>query len=245
VVLEDESHKHRRLTVRISVETYVPEHIRPTRRNVLIVGQNVSGMDALSEHRDKTQIYLVHSVKIVHGAAATIHGVQAFWDWVAQVPPLWGVILLNFLPALELRAAIPYGLLATDLSPSVVITAAVVTNWLVAPLVYLFLRYVLRFLLRWGWFARHWQRYSERVQRKISRAVESWGAWGLALFIGIPLPGSGVYTGALGAYMLGMSFRRFMLVALAGVIMAATLVSVIVLSGSEALSWMVNEGGAR
>jgi uncharacterized membrane protein len=223
----------------------MPEHSRPARRNVLIVGQHLAGMDALGEHRDKTQIYLVHSLKIVHGAAATIHGVQAFWDWVAQVPPLWGVILLNFLPALELRAAIPYGLLATDLSPTVVITAAVITNWLVAPLVYLFLRYVLRFLLRWGWFAGHWQRYSERVQRKISRAVESWGAWGLALFIGIPLPGSGVYTGALGAYLLGMSFRRFMLVALAGVVIAATLVSIIVLSGSEALGWMVNESGAK
>ena len=170
---------------------------------------------------------------------------QGFWEWIAAVPPIWGVIVLNFVPALELRAAIPYGILATDLPLWTVVMAAVATNWLVAPLIYLFLRYLLRFLLGWGWFARVWERYTAGVQRRIHRAVESWGAWGLALFIGIPLPGSGVYTGAVGAYLLGMGFRRFMWVALVGVLVAATAVTAIVVSGNEALSWLINETAVR
>lgn len=170
--------------------------------------------------------------------AATIRGVQGLIDWITQVPPLVGIAVLTFLPLLELRASIPYGLLATTLPWWVVFIAAVVTNWLVAPFVYLFLKYALRFLTRNAWFARVWERYSERTQMRISRTVDTWGAWGLAVFIGIPLPGSGVYTGALGAYLLGMGFRRFMWVALAGVLIAAITVTIIVMTGVEACSWM-------
>jgi uncharacterized membrane protein len=166
--------------------------------------------------------------------------VQPLLDWAAGIPPLWGIAFLTLIPALELRASIPYGLLATELPAWLVVLTAVAANWLIAPLVYLALRYLLKLMLRWGWFARAWQRYSARVLARTERVVNSWGAWGLAVFIGIPLPGSGVYTGALGAYLLGMGFRRFMWVALAGVLIAAALVSLIVLSGSGAFGWLVS-----
>lgn len=165
---------------------------------------------------------------------------QPLLDWAASIPPLWGIALLTLLPALELRASIPYGLLATELPVWLVVAAAVAVNWLIAPLVYLVLKYLLHFLLRWRWFDRVWQGYSTRVLARTERAVNSWGSWGLAVFIGIPLPGSGVYTGALGAYLLGMGFRRFMWVALVGVLIAAGLVSLIVLSGSEAFGWLIS-----
>ena len=168
----------------------------------------------------------------------------AVWAWVEQVPPLLGIILLTLLPALELRASIPYGLLGTGLPLWQVVLAAVLANWAIAPLVYLFLRHVVRLLERWPWFARLWERYTARVQSRAQRAVESWGTWGLALFIGIPLPGSGVYTGALGAYLLGMSLRRFIWVALAGVLIAAALVTLITATGSEAFSWMIRKWGS-
>lgn len=165
---------------------------------------------------------------------------QAFIDWAASIPPLWGIAILTFVPALELRASIPFGLLATDLPAWEVVAAAVAVNWLIAPLMYLFLKYLLKFMLRWRWFNGAWERYTQRVQRRVERAVNSWGAWGLAVFIGIPLPGSGVYTGALGAYLLGMGLRRFLWVALVGVLIAAALVTAIVLTGSEAFGWMIS-----
>jgi uncharacterized membrane protein len=165
--------------------------------------------------------------------------VEGFWQWVEQVPPVLGIVLLTLFPALELRASIPYGLLATETPVWTVVGLAVAVNWALAPLLYLFLKYVLHLLLRWRWFARHWERYAERVQARIHRQVETWGALGLALFIGIPLPGSGVYTGAVGAYLLGMGFRRFLWVALVGVCIAAILVTAVVLTGSEAFKWMV------
>jgi len=161
------------------------------------------------------------------------------------VPPLLGIVILTFVPTLELRASIPYGVLATPLPLGVVVLVATATNWVLAPLVYLFLKYVLKLLLRWPWFARVWERYSQRVLRRIERGVNTWGAWGLALFVGIPLPGSGVYTGAVGAYVLGMGFRRFMWVALVGVLIAAALVTLITLSGNEAFAWLLNKQGVQ
>ena len=163
--------------------------------------------------------------------AATIRRVQGLIDWITQVPPLLGIAVLTFVPTLELRASIPYGLLATNLPWYWVFVSAVLINWAVAPVVYFFLKYFVKFLVQWPWFARIWERYTERTQKRIKRSVQTWGAWGLVVFIGIPLPGSGVYTGALGAYLLGMSFRRFLWVALGGVMIAAVAVTLIVTLG--------------
>lgn len=169
--------------------------------------------------------------------------VHAMMDMAHAIPAWLAVVLLTLIPALELRASIPYGLLATCLPAWQVIALAILANWAIAPLVYGVLQYLLKLCVRWPWFARRWERYSSHVLKKIHGSVESWGSWGLALFIGIPLPGTGVYTGAVGAYLLGMSLRRFMLVALAGVLMAGIIVSVVVLTGSEAFAWLANSPG--
>jgi uncharacterized membrane protein len=56
----------------------------------------------------------------------------------------------------------------------------------------------------------------------------------------VPIPGFGVYSGALGAYLLGMSFGRFMWVSFIGVLIAAALVTAATLSGSSAFSWVMS-----
>lgn len=149
------------------------------------------------------------------------------WLWVQGLHPLLAVMVLTYLPVFELRAGIPYGIVVAKLPVWQVLPVAILSNWIVAPLVYLFLRHLMRFFLRWKWFARLWERYTEHFQKRIHRAVEGKGAWGLALFIGVPIPGSGVYAGALGAYLLGMELRRFMLVSFVGVVMAASIVTIL------------------
>ena len=153
--------------------------------------------------------------------------------------PLIAVIVLTFMPIFELRASIPYGLLVAEIPLQVLLPIVVLVNWLVAPVMYFFMRYILVFVRRWGWFDRLWQKYTAKAQRKAEKVMETWGLWGLALFIGIPLPGSGVYTGAVVAFVLGVSLRQFIWVALAGVCIAALAVTLVVVSGSEVFAWMV------
>jgi uncharacterized membrane protein len=81
-----------------------------------------------------------------------------------------------------------------------------------------------------------------RTQRNVEPWVNKWGVLGLGLFIGIPLPGSGVYSGALGAYLLGFRFRDFMVASVIGVLMAGGIVSLVMVSGSTAFDLLLARG---
>ena len=75
-----------------------------------------------------------------------------------------------------------------------------------------------------------------RARTNVEKYVDRWGTLGLALFIGVPLPGSGVYSGALGAYLLGFGFAQYMIAATLGVIIAGSLVTAAVLTGTSAMN---------
>ena len=88
--------------------------------------------------------------------------------------------------------------------------------------------------LRFAWIERLWDRLVLRARGRIEPYVERYGTLGLALFVGVPLPGSGVYTGGLGAYLLGFGLRRYMVASVVGVLIAATAITVVVLTGATA-----------
>jgi uncharacterized membrane protein len=121
--------------------------------------------------------------------------------------------LITLIPALELRASIPMGILGgswawlsmgeASLSPAVVVTVCVLTNIVLGWVVYLLMAPMIRLFERFSWFRRWVEPLLQRAQRKLAPYVEKYGGIGVALFIGVPLPGSGVYTGAVGAYLLG------------------------------------------
>ncbi len=145
------------------------------------------------------------------------------------------LVLLTLVPTLELRASIPYGIVDSTLSAPLVIAICVAANIALAPLVWLFVHKGLAFFLKVAWIERLYERVVGRARERLHPYVERWGTFGLALFIGVPLPGSGVYSGALGAYLLGFDFRRYMLASVAGVVIAGAVVSAVMLSGTTAL----------
>jgi len=146
---------------------------------------------------------------------------------------IW-MVVLTFLPTLELRASIPYGCLVGQVPWTIVAPLCIVTNFLLAPLVWLFVHHVMGIFLKIGFIARIYDWIVKRTQRKVEPYVKRFGTIGLALFIGVPLPGSGVYSGCLGAYLLGFKFRDYMWASALGVLIAGTAVTVAVLSGAEA-----------
>jgi uncharacterized membrane protein len=147
------------------------------------------------------------------------------------------LIAITFIPALELRASIPYGILKLGMNWWSVFLICVVANIILGILVYLLLDKVIHLFLRWNWFARIYKKFVERTQRRIHKAVEKWGELGVAIFIGIPLPGSGVYTGGLGSYLLGLSFKKFLVSCIIGCLIAGVAVTLIVVFGQGA--WML------
>ncbi len=153
---------------------------------------------------------------------------------------LW-IVLLTFVPALELRASIPYGILVAKLPWFVVVPLAVVSNIALGPIIYLLLNHLLHVLLRIRIVNRFWDHMILRTQKKIHPLVEKYGVLGLSIFIGIPLPGSGVYSGAIGGYLLGFTKREFYISTVLGVLIAAIVVTIVVMTGSGALDLFVKK----
>ena len=110
--------------------------------------------------------------------------------FIQGIPPLLALVLLTLFPFLELRASIPYGILVLKMQWWWVFLLAVVVNILLGPLLYFIMDQFLHLFLKMKWFEKLWNKIIERPRKKIHAAVEKWGELGVAIFIGIPLPGS-------------------------------------------------------
>lgn len=133
------------------------------------------------------------------------------------------VVLAAALPIFELRLAIPLGLIRFDLPVAQVYFLALLGNILpVIPLL-LFFKYFFHHLEKVRFFGPFFKWWFARVERK-SKLVERWGFWGLILFVAVPLPVTGAWTGTVAATLFKINpckaFVAILIgVAIAGVIM--------------------------
>ncbi len=135
------------------------------------------------------------------------------------------LMFISFFPGIELRGAIPFGL-ATGMNPIMVILVSVFANILLIPIVFGALNFFWEFIKDWSIV----ERYVERVRRKSKPYVDKYGPYGVFVFVSIPLPGSGVYTGVLISWLFGMKMRETTLPIILGVITAAAAVTVVSMS---------------
>ena len=140
-------------------------------------------------------------------------------------------ILLALLPISELRGAIPWAYF--NGAPLGVATAlGVGINLLVAPIAYLFLASLHTFFFRsWKWYQAFFTRFVERARIKVEPHFSKWGYVGLALFVGVPLPITGAWTAALGAWVLGLKKRPTIIAISFGVLISATIVTLLIAFG--------------
>ena len=137
----------------------------------------------------------------------------------------WCVFLCAMIPIIELRGAIPLGA-ALGLHPVVNYLLAIAGNLLPVPFILLFIRKVLDWMERIPCFEKlvRWLRAKAEKGRG---KVEKYAVIGLAIFVGVPLPGTGAWTGSLVAALMGMRFSKAMLSAICGVLAAGVLMSLI------------------
>jgi len=151
-------------------------------------------------------------------------------------------VLLTLTPIFELRWSIPVGLWSKPLElpfvgtvnglglPLVeVLLVVLLSNILLGVVLFLLLDWLVRVFTRVQFIKVIYNMIVARTQRKAKPFIERYGTIGLALFIGIPLPGSGVWTGALVAHLFGVRFKKFVVAEILGVLIAAAIVTAIVL----------------
>jgi len=141
-------------------------------------------------------------------------------------------IFLAVLPISELRGAIPYAYF-NGTSLLVASLIGTLANLLVAPLAHLFLTYFHQFFYKhWPFYKRVFDSTIIRVQTRMSAKIQKYGLLGVLLFVGIPLPVTGAWTGTLGAWLLGLKKRHLYLAVSGGVIMASIIITTLLFIGS-------------
>ena len=142
--------------------------------------------------------------------------------------------LVSMVPLIELRGAIPFAV-GMGLDYFTALAVCVIGNMLPVPVIYLFARKV----LIWGkdkkyigkFFTFCIEKGEKGGQKLVAKAGRGGLFFALLLFVGIPLPGTGAWTGTLAASFLNMGFRSTTLSVSLGVILAGIIMGIISLTG--------------
>lgn len=153
-----------------------------------------------------------------------------------SLPPEIATMLLAMVPVAELRGAIPIGRTLYQLPVVSAYIWAIIGNML-----------PVYFILTWFDPIATWLRkvspladkfftwLFERTRRKLEKNVEKYGVFALALFVAIPLPATGAWTGSLAASLFGLSKKKAFISILIGVLVAGVLISMLTAGGLAAL----------
>jgi uncharacterized membrane protein len=152
------------------------------------------------------------------------------------------IFLIAMVPLIELRGALPvaYGIHTANPDFNLLMAYIVIAigNMLPVPFIYFFARKV----LEWGkdkryigrfftWCLEKGEKGGQKLQSKAGRGLY----WALLLFVGIPLPGTGAWTGTLAASFLDMDFKKSVVAVIGGVVLASVIVGVICTLGFGAI----------
>ena len=151
------------------------------------------------------------------------------------------VFFISMVPLIELRGAIPVGV-GLGLPLWSVYIIAIIGNMLPVPFIFFFARKV----LAWGadkpvigkfftFCLKKGHKGGEKLKEKAGRGLP----WALLLFVGIPLPGTGAWTGTLAASLLDMDFKSSVLACMGGVLLAGCIMGALSVAGFSALGAVV------
>lgn len=132
------------------------------------------------------------------------------------------VLIISAMPFSELRGAIPLALYL-GFTPAESYIISVIGNILPVPFLLLFLEYLVRIATRIDFIARIYGKIVDRVEKR-KKIVENYGYFGLTLFVAIPLPVTGAWTGTLLAFLLQLNRLKAFLFISAGVCVAGFVV---------------------
>jgi uncharacterized membrane protein len=157
------------------------------------------------------------------------------WLGARGLSPVWIVLLISMIPIIELRGAIPIAILFFKMDAPLAVGISILGNMLPVPVILLLMDRFFALLRKFRWGERFEDWIFKRTRNK-GKVVQKYEAIGLTIFVGIPLPGTGAWTGALAANIFGVAFWRSMLCILLGVLIAAAAVTTLVLTGQMVAS---------
>ena len=144
--------------------------------------------------------------------------IEAIENFLISINPSFGVFAVSMVPIIELRGAIPLGI-GLDLNWFWVYMISVIGNLLPVPFVILLVRPIIEWLVHSKMFCKLGNWLDERTKKKTENMTK-YKKWGLFIFVAVPLPGTGAYTGAMIAGMLNMRLKDALPAIIFGVLVA-------------------------
>lgn len=156
-----------------------------------------------------------------------------FLRWL--FPPWFITIIIGTLPFVELRGALPVAYFVFHYPLAEAFILSVIGNMIPVPVILYLFRYIERWLRRWEWWDRGFKRLFQRTRKRYKAWFRRHGDIAVILFVGIPLPFTGAWTGSLIAYLFDMRIGRAIYIIFVGVWMAGVIVSALCLSAA----WLI------
>ena len=145
-------------------------------------------------------------------------------------------MLVSMIPIVELRGGIPFGAVVLGMPYAAAFVAAVIGNILPVPFIIVYIRRI------FGWMRRHLPKLDSLVDRMEKKAhlkgqkVNKYKYLGLLIFVAIPLPGTGAWTGSLAAAFLDMPLRKALPSVILGVLLAGVIMTILTNLGVNVFS---------
>ncbi|MEK6834799.1 MAG: small multi-drug export protein [Nanoarchaeota archaeon] len=139
------------------------------------------------------------------------------------------LILLSILPISELRGAIPYAI-SNNINPWFAFILAVLSNFLVVPITFFFLDNLHKHFLKINIYKKFFNKYIENKRKSLEKHIGTkFEFWALMIFVLIPLPMTGGYSGTLLAWFFKLKRRKSYLAIFLGISIAGIIVTLITL----------------
>ncbi len=137
------------------------------------------------------------------------------------------VFLISMVPLIELRGAIPWGVIFLKLPIWEVVILSIFSNIILIPLIYICLVLGNKLLSNFKFWQKFWAWMVARVHKKFTEKYYKAGLIGLCLFVAVPLPGTGAWTGTIAGYVFGFRKRDIMWSVGGGVVIAGIAISLL------------------
>ena len=150
---------------------------------------------------------------------------------IGILPQWFQIFFLSMIPWLESRYVIPFAISSFGWDWWQAFPIAVAGNMLPVPFILLFFKFVEKFLRNYKFWTRIMDWLFSRTRKRADSKIRKYEYLGLILFVAIPLPFTGAWTGSLIAYLFDLKFSKSLLTIFIGVIIAASVMTFLILTG--------------
>lgn len=161
--------------------------------------------------------------------------IEQVFNCFSAVGEFWALFFVSIVPFIELRGAIPFGIWFLNMPWYEAFLISFAANCVPIPVVYFLTRPLFSYLKKTKLLSGFVHRFESKMMKK-SEKVTRYKIIGLFLFVAVPLPGTGAYSGSVIAALLDMPFRKAFVSIACGVLVAGLIITVLSMGGLLAFS---------